>query len=341
MRTLNAARPIVTAAGAGLVVILAVFAVAGCHNNSALRPEGNLKRVSIAFQSWVGYGPLYLAQEKGFFKDEGIEMVFVDEQLDSARRDAFKAGMLDFEGGTLDLLVTKRAQDTPVVAVMALDLSYGGDGIVATDDIKKLEDLVGKRVALTRDDVNEMFISYLFYEAGLPLDTMTFIFRAPEDVARAFLDGEADAAVTWEPWLSRALGRPHTHILLSSKDRPGIIIDTLNVRDDLIKNDPRLVKGVMRGWFRAVDYCYEHPAESSAIIAPYYGIKAAEYLNQIKRLKWSGYKEEVFFAGQHKLAKVFDAIVKIKFMNKRIQEMPDAERAINTALLKGLYEDSR
>lgn len=59
--------------------------------------------MTIAFQNWVGYSSFYPAQEKGFCKEEGIEFVFVDEQLDSARHDAFKQGMLDFEGGTIDL----------------------------------------------------------------------------------------------------------------------------------------------------------------------------------------------------------------------------------------------
>ncbi len=70
-----------------LCLITVIVFFSGCKQRSE---EADLERVSIAFQKWVGYGPLYLAQEKGFFKEEGIELVFIDEQLDSARRDAFK-----------------------------------------------------------------------------------------------------------------------------------------------------------------------------------------------------------------------------------------------------------
>jgi ABC-type nitrate/sulfonate/bicarbonate transport system substrate-binding protein len=104
--------------------------------------QNNLPRLSIAFQSWVGYGPLYLAQEKGFFKKEGLELFFVDEQLDSARRVALKQGILDCEAGTLDLLVNKRDLDTSVVAVLELDYSFGADGIVAAENTKTLPDLL-------------------------------------------------------------------------------------------------------------------------------------------------------------------------------------------------------
>lgn len=68
-------------------LISAILFFPGCKQ----RPEeADLERVSIAFQEWVGFGPLYLAREKGFFKEEGIGLVFIDEHLDSARRDAFK-----------------------------------------------------------------------------------------------------------------------------------------------------------------------------------------------------------------------------------------------------------
>lgn len=150
--------------------------------------DEQLERLSIAFQTWVGYGPLYLAAEKGFLAEEGLELLFVDEELDAARRDAFEAGMLDAEAGTIDLLVNKRALDTPVVAVAEIDLSLGGDAIVAAGDIQTLEDLVGRKVAFARDDVGETFLSYLFHQAGLSLDQITIVPMSPDKAGQAFLD---------------------------------------------------------------------------------------------------------------------------------------------------------
>ncbi|MFZ0034759.1 MAG: ABC transporter substrate-binding protein, partial [Sedimentisphaerales bacterium] len=226
-----------------LFFLLAIALFPGCGKKPQ---EQELTSITIAFQEWVGYGLFYLAQEKGFCKEEGIEIVFIDEQLDSARRDALKQGMLDCEAGTLDLLISKAAQDTPIVGVMEIDQSFGGDGIVAAGDIKKLEDLIGKKVALARDDVGETFISTLFYQNGLSLNNVIIVPKLPEEVSQAFLNGGADACVTWEPQLTEALKRPGSHILTSSKEHTGIIIDTLNVRRDLAENNPGLVKRLMR-----------------------------------------------------------------------------------------------
>jgi len=316
-------------------LIPAILFFAGCEQRSE---KAELERVSIAFQKWVGYGPLYLAQEKGFFKEEGIELVFIDEQLDSARRDAFKQGMLDCEAGTIDLLVSKRAQDTPIVAVLEIDHSLGSDGIVATEDIRTVEDLIGKKVAFARDDVGETFISYLFYKKGLSLDDITIVPRRPEDAWLAFLNGEVDAAVTWEPWLSKAAERDGGHILISSKDVPEIIIDTLNVREDIVKGNPELVKGLMRGWFKALQYHKYHLIEASEIIAPHYDITPEQYRKQVEGLLWEDYATQIHPSEDREWVNAVSAIAELKFASGRISRKPEPERSMNRKLLKELYE---
>lgn len=310
--------------------------ITGC----AQRPqEPELPHVTIAFQDWVGYGLFYLAQDKGFAQEEGIALNFVDEQLDSARRDAFKQGMLDMEAGTLDLLVSKVAQDTPIVAVMELDQSYGADGIVADEAIKTLEDLAGKRLALARDDVGETFVSALFRNKGLSLTSVSLVPKPPEEVAKAFLAGEADACVTWEPQLSQALQRPGAHLLATSRENPGIILDTLNVRRDLVEKSPATVKKVMRAWFKALKYYRANPQEASEAIAKYYKITPEQYRKQVAGLKWDDYDTQRNPSVAQEWQKAFDVIAEGKLANNRITQKPDALKFINRTLLDPLHEN--
>jgi NitT/TauT family transport system substrate-binding protein len=318
-------------------IILGIALIFGLFGCSA--PPKKLIKINIAFQQWVGYGPLYLAQEKGFFAQEGIELFFVDEQLDYSRRDAFKEGILDCEAGTIDLLVSKRSFGVPVVAVLELDHSFGGEAIVADSQIRSLEDLIGKRVVFSRDDVNETFISYLFDKKGLSLKDISIISRSPEKVADAFLAKEADAAVTWEPWVTRALALPGAHILVSTRDEPGIIVDTLNVREDFLRNNPQAVKALMRGWFRAVKYYQNNPDLSSQIIAKYYNVTPETYRQNVKCLQWIGYQEQVGSARTGTWKKIFDLIAKLKFDNGRITKLPDSVAAVDTELIQKIYEN--
>ena len=324
----------------GVLLLSALLAVSGCGR--AEPGAGKAERLSIVVQIWVGYGPLYLAAEKGFFAEEGLELVFVDEQLDAARRDAFKAGMLDAEAGTIDQLVSKRAFDTPVVAVAEIDLSLGGDAIVADETIRSLSDLVGKRVALARDDVGETFLSYLFHKAGLSLDEITIVPMAPDKAGQAFLDGKVDAAVTWEPWVSRAAARPGAHVLVSTKDEPAIIVDILTVREDIVRDNPAVVGKLLRGWYRAVEYYKAHPEEASGIIAPRLNLAPEEYRRQVGGLYWPTHKEALDDFGSAdnpgRLYELFDTIALIKHEGGRIPRKPDAGRALSPDILRTLYD---
>jgi len=329
-----------TTAGTLLLAFVLTSSVCGRRTARSEEPE----RLSIAFQSWVGYGPLYLAADKGFFAEEGLELVFVDEQLDAARRDAFNAGMLDAEVGTIGLLVSKRAVDTPVVGVAEIDLSLGGDAIVATQDIRSLADLAGRKVAFARDDVGETFLSYLLHEAGLSMDEVTVVPVSPDKAAQAFLGGKADAAVTWEPWVSRALARPGAHVLLSTKDKPGIIVDILTVREQIVRRQPELVRKLLRGWYRAVQYYKAHPEEAGRIIAPRFNLSPEEYRERVTGLYWPSYEEALKdFAGADRpggLHALFDTIAGIKHSAGRIPRRPEAAKALRPDVLEALYQSA-
>jgi len=326
--------------GLALAVMAGMAMSPGCSGEHAERqaPE----RLSIAFQSWVGYGPLYLAADKGFFAEEGLELVFVGEELDAARRGALKTGMLDAEAATIDLLVNKRARNTPVVAVAVIDLSVGGDAVVATENIRSLRDLVGKRVALARDNVGETFLSFLFHKAGLDFSKITIMPMAPDEAGQAFLDNEVDAAVTWEPWVTRALARPGAHVLVSSKDEPGIMVDVLSVREDILGENPGVVKKLLSGWYRAVAYYKAHPGEASRVIAPHFKLTPEQYRKQVGGLHWPAAKEalDAFGTGEKpgRLNEVFDTIALIKHKNGRIARRPAAAQALRPEALRALCE---
>ena len=316
-----------------IFLLPAILLLSGC----ARHVEKNLETINIAFQNWVGYGPLYLADEKGFFEDEGIELLFVDEQLDSARGDAFKAGILDCEAGTIDLLITKKAQGVPVTSVLGLDISCGSDGIVACKKIKNVQGLIGKKIALARYDVGETFLAYVLQENGFSIGDVILVPERTDSAHIAFLEGEVDAVATWEPFLSGALQRPGSHILISTQDVSPIIIDTLNVREDLVKEKPEIIKGLMRAWFSALEYYRENPVESSKIISKYYGMTPAEYIRQTAGLQWVDYERHI--SEEDIAIKVFEAVSDIHIKAGRISEKPDVYNTLNTGLLKELYED--
>ncbi|MFA7157708.1 MAG: ABC transporter substrate-binding protein [Kiritimatiellia bacterium] len=318
-----------------LAAAVCIAAIApGCLKKPAPEP----RQVSIAFQQWVGYGLFYLAQDKGFCHQESIELLFVNEELDSAREEALMEGMLDCEAATLDLLVSKAIHGTRVVMVMELDHSCGSDGIVAAENIKTIQDLEHKKVTLARNNVGEHFLAYLMQSQGLSLTNITVVPALPDEAADVFLAGKAEACATWEPHLSEALRRPGAHLLASTREHPGAIIDVMNVRKDLVDNEPELVKKIMRAWFKALDYFRNNPEEAAAIIAPRFKITARQYLEQVKGLKWTGRQEQLSPESMHNQMRIFDCIARHKTERDSSAKKPEAAHFLNRALLETLDE---
>ena len=79
-------------------------------------------KVKVAFATWVGYGPLYIAKDKGFFEKQGldVELMIIDDESQYAA--AMASGNIDALGNVLDREVIHYAKGTPEVVLFAMPL---------------------------------------------------------------------------------------------------------------------------------------------------------------------------------------------------------------------------
>ena len=321
-----------------LVGGILLFAM-GCE-----RPEEPQDHITLAYQTWVGYSPLFLAEMKGFYADEALDVTFVNDELAPARRDAFKQGILDVSTETLDLLGSARAADTPAVGVMVLDVSLGGDGIVADKQIECVKDLAGKKVAYARENVGEVFLAYVLHKEGLSLNDVDPTFLAPENAGAAFVAGKVDAAVTWEPWISQAQKHSNAHLLVSTREEPGFIVDILAAREAFARERPEALKKLMRAWYRAVSWHKAHPEEAARMLAPRFDISPQDYLETLEGLHWPDYEGTLEHFGTTavpgRIFAVFDQIADLKRTYRLIPPVPlSSSDALDPAYLQSLYDD--
>ena len=133
---------------------------------------------------WLGYAPLYLAKEKGFFQKRGldVDVVVINSPVD--RRAAFAADRIQGFATTVDTLVMTAAAETPIPVkqVLVLDASHGADGIVAKKDIKTIQDLKGKTVAgQMGGGASYFWLNYVLTQNGMKLSDLKMVdMRAPD-----------------------------------------------------------------------------------------------------------------------------------------------------------------
>ncbi|MDI3522496.1 MAG: NitT/TauT family transport system substrate-binding protein [Bacillota bacterium] len=268
--------------GAALALLL-VVSLAGCGATSQkpAQVDGDqapgTTSLTITLPTWTGYGPLFLAKDKGFFTKHGLDVKLTVVQGLAERKQALAGNQVQGMATAQDVQVTLAAAGLPIKVVWALDESAGGDGILAKDDIKSVADLKGKTVALEVGSTSHLFLLTALQQAGLSDQDVKIAQMSAADAGAAFVSGKVDAAVTWEPWLSKAVAQKKGHVLLSSQDLPGIIVDSVSLRSDFVAAHPEAVQGFVAALAEAMDYYKANPDEAAALMAKGLGIEVKEF----------------------------------------------------------------
>lgn len=265
-------------------------------------------KTTIGQSSWIGFAPLVLAQEKGFFKNHGadVEVQSIESKADS--KSALAAGRIQGISTTVDTHVMNAAAGLNLGIVLALDTSDGGDGIISKKELKTVKDLAGKTVALdTTGGADYFWFQYLLQKEGMSLKDIKVQSMGAGDAGAAFVAGKVDAAVTWQPWLSKAEKTSFGHTLRSSKEDPGIIVDAFGMSKDFIDKYPGTVQAIVDGWYDALDYMKSNPDDAYKIMSAKLGMTAADFKAEMPDVKFYDKAGNVnYFGTKDAHGKIYD-----------------------------------
>jgi len=267
-----------------IAVILISVIGGGIYIYQQTQPK-QLGEITYGWNAWPGNLPYIIAYEQGFFKEQGLDVKFVKETGYGAMLNNFISGQTDFSGIALIDVAEKVSKGNNLKVILAHDYSNGADGIVAKKEIKSISELKAKKVAIEIGTLGE----YLLYDAlkkyKLTLADITEINLSAQDAAQAFIRGEVDAAVTYEPDFSQAVNQGSGWRLYTSTDSPGLIIDVLAFKSDFVAQNPLKVAAVTRAYFKAMDFISANPEAAYEIGAKYFEITPSEFKDQLSGLK--------------------------------------------------------
>lgn len=246
--------------GAVIVVALALGLYFG------LRDTGESEPLIVSIPTYPGGGVLFIAQEKGYFGDLQVEIQIIDDWR--ARNSAYQGGQIDVLYGTVDGFAFEAAELRPGNLLFATSYSNGADGIVAKTDVRTVHDLAGKRIAFAEGTTAHFFLAHLLREVGLSLSDITPATVDDSSLAgQAFLAGNVDAAVTWEPFVSMAAETEDGHVVVSSADKEALIIDVFYASDEAYADRRDDLVTFAQACLRAIDDIIADPQASYAAIS--------------------------------------------------------------------------
>jgi NitT/TauT family transport system substrate-binding protein len=261
------------------VILIILWGCSSARNPS--RPP-----LKIGLVTWIGYGPFYVAQEKGFFAENNVNVQLERIEGDVERRAAIASGRLDGIALTLDAMIVLRTNGIPLKTLMAIDVSNGGDGIVAIKAIQSVEDLKGRQIAFPTGLPSHFFLYSALKSRNLDIADIKPIPMDADAAGSAFASGKLDAAVTWEPWLSKASEVGRGHILIDSRQLPGKIQDVLFMREEVVAQRSAEIESLIKAWYQAVNFTAAHPQEAQAIMAKALGIPSDKVAKLVAGIRY-------------------------------------------------------
>jgi len=263
---------------------------------STAHAQKNNEPLKVGMTTWVGYGLLHLAAEKGFFEKNGVKVSLTTVQDKPSTAAAIATGRLDGWATTVDTFIFYNAKKLGVKQVLAVDFSKGGEGIVAAADIKNVADLKGRTLGAEEGSSTYFFMLNLLAEHGMSTKDVKLQSMRAGDAGAAFAAGRLDAAATWDPWLSKAKERGG-HILASTAELPGLIVDTVAFRSSVIEKRPQDIQNFIRAYFDAYDFWRASPEEANTMMAKALGIKAEEFQASLAGLEFVSREDNKKYIG--------------------------------------------
>ncbi|MDF2045681.1 MULTISPECIES: ABC transporter substrate-binding protein [Microbacterium] len=247
----------------------AAVALAACSGPTSASSDGTSdETVGMAIQPWLGYGPWYIAQEKGYFRDQGVDVKITNFSNDADMSAAFASHRVQVANVASHSALKLKEQGLDISIVLLLDASLTADAILSDGGITKVADLAGQRVAFEEGSVSNLLLGYALDQSGLSLSDITPVPMDPSEAATALVGGSVPVAVTYEPYISEAQQASGAlEKIFTAGEKPGLISDVLVVDNGYLKDHPDAVQKVVNAWGPAVSYYESNAADARSIIA--------------------------------------------------------------------------
>ena len=209
-------------------------------------------KVGIGISGWTGFAPLTLANQAGIFKKNGLD-VTIKKIPQKDRHLTIASGDIQCAATTVETWVVWNANGVPTKQIFQLDKSFGADGMATRNDIKSIKDLKGKTVAASSPGTAPYFtLAWMLKKNGLSVKDVTVVNLEPAAAAQAFVAGQNDVAMTYEPYLSTVRAAPDKgKIIATTLDYP-MIMDTFGCTPKFLTENPKAAKALADSYFEAV-----------------------------------------------------------------------------------------
>jgi NitT/TauT family transport system substrate-binding protein len=290
-------------------------------------------KVAIGYAGWTGFAPLTLAKEAGIFKKNGLD-VDLKKIPQKDRHLAIASGDVQCAATTVETWVSWNANGVPTRQIFQMDKSYGADGMVVRNGVARIADLKGKTIAASAPGTAPYFtLAWFLKKNGLSVKDVTVVNLEPGPAAQAFVAGQNDAAMTYEPYLSTVRSNPQAgKIIATTLDYP-MIMDTFGCTPKFLADNPAAAQALTNSYFEALELIKSDPKKSYEIMGADVKQTGEQFEASAKYLRWQDKAaNQKFFNGE--LQQFSKEAGELLLDVGIIKSMPDVAQIVDTRFIK-------
>jgi sulfonate transport system substrate-binding protein len=320
---------------------LALAAVGAGLALAAEAAEPAKLRLDYAYYNPVGL----VLKEKGWieeaFKQDGVPVEWVLSQGSNKALEFLNGNSIDFGSTAGSAALLAKANGNPIKAVYIYSRPEWTALVTQKDSpIKALQDLKGKRIAVTRGTDPHIFLLRALHSAGLTTKDVKMVLLQHPDGKTALDKGDVDAWAGLDPFMAQTELERGSRLFF--RDAGLNTYGFLNTREDFAKRYPEAVERVLRAYERARVFALENPAELKAALIRAAKLDDAVAAKQLERTDISNaligqeHRDAIVAAGQvlkesevvpanTDIPAVADALIDPSFAQKVVQKKQAAK----------------
>ena len=214
---------------------------------AVLAPPAPPPPLKVAIGPWLGYEPLVLAREQDWL---GPRLRLVETLSNTETAQALRDGSADVAGVTLDEAIRLYSDGVPVRIIAVLSDSRGADGVVVAPGVEGIAGLKGRAVLVEDSAVGFHLLERALAGVGLGTADVRVVRVQSALVPARWRAGGAAGAVTYEPMLSELVDEGAVPAFTTA-DHPGLVLDVLVARADVVQQRTAELRELLAAWDRA------------------------------------------------------------------------------------------
>ncbi|MGM7666679.1 ABC transporter substrate-binding protein [Microbacterium sp. A93] len=252
--------------------------------------SGDLRAVTVGAIPIVDVAPLHLAKEQGFFEEAGLDVTIENTSGGAISFPGVSSGQFDFAFGNVVSMMVARSQGIGLKFFCSGSTTTGEPGhdnvaLIAApgSGFKTITDLEGKLLSSNQlANIGDTACRQALDKAGGDGSTLEFMEMGFPDVQAALENGQLDAGVVVEPFVTPALASGMVAVAWPyAEANPELDTGGYFASEDTLAKDPDLVRSFREALVRGLEYAQQNPDEVRRITGTYTQTPP-EVLEQIK-----------------------------------------------------------